>query len=102
MAYHEQVDLTKMPRSNPFRPDFMATGPHAVIQKNKPLAFVARSDVRDDDDDEGPSYKFYESEKILGKLFRAIDERQILFSVQNDACAEYSRPIGRTQSLLQS
>ena len=100
VANRVQVDLTKMPRSNPYRPDFLATGPHAVIEKNKPLSFMAKSDAQDDEEEAGPGYKFYESDKLLGRLFRAIDERQFLSSVQDEADAGLSRPPSRAQSIL--
>lgn len=102
VAHCGQVDLTKMPHSNRFRPDFMATGPHALIEKDKPLSFMVKSDKHDDEDEEMPSYRFYESEKILGKLFRAIDERSILASVQSDTGAKTFRPPGGAQSVLPS
>ena len=33
----------------------------------------------DEDDDSGPSHKYYGSKKILGKLYRAVDERRIWY-----------------------
>ncbi len=80
----------------------MATGPHAIIEKDKPLSFTAKSDERDEEDEEAPSYRFYESEKILGRLFRAIDERSILASVQSDSGASIFRLTSGAQSVLPS
>jgi hypothetical protein len=31
------------------------------------------------DDDDGPRHKYYKSEKLLGKLYRAVDEKKIWF-----------------------
>ena len=33
--------------------------------------------VDSDDEDDKPRYKYYRSDKILGKLYRAVDEKQI-------------------------
>ena len=72
-----------MPRPNPFRPDFMATGPHAVVTRDKPVVFQGAAGRMDDDDEgDGPKYEFYESDKLLGKLFRAVDEREIFSNIQ--------------------
>ncbi|KAJ9606772.1 hypothetical protein H2200_008781 [Cladophialophora chaetospira] len=86
----------------PYRPDFMVTGPHAVIQKNKPLSLMAESYAERDAEEDSPKYQFYESDKVLGRLFRAIDERKILASLQNDPAAMLSRPGGGAQSVLGS
>ncbi|EXJ58741.1 hypothetical protein A1O7_06171 [Cladophialophora yegresii CBS 114405] len=96
------VDLTKLPRSNHFRPDFMAPGPHVVIEKAKPPSFAAPPESRDDgdDDEDGPTYRYYESDKILGKLFRAIDEYKILSTVQSAARTERLRFAQRSHSVL--
>jgi hypothetical protein len=62
----------------------MAPGPHIAVQKDKPLSFETRpeSDDRITADDDDARYRFYESSKILGKLYRAIDEREVFASVQ--------------------
>jgi hypothetical protein len=81
-----QVDIAQIPRNTIYRPDFMAPGPHIAVMKDKPLSFESRpeSDNRTtgDDDDDFARYRFYESDKILGKLYRAIDEREVFASVQ--------------------
>ncbi|KIX09610.1 uncharacterized protein Z518_00690 [Rhinocladiella mackenziei CBS 650.93] len=79
------VDMTKLPRSNRYRPDFMAPGPYCVVEKGQPLSFDAfpENDNRDDEDeDDTPRYRYYESDKILGKLYRAIDEQEILSDIR--------------------
>ena len=91
-----------MPRSNKFRPDFMATGPHAIVQKEKPLNFADDDDSPNDDDEEGFKYKYYESDKILGKLFRAIDEREILSHVQSNLFADVLCPTEGEPSILRA
>ncbi|KAL5344777.1 hypothetical protein ACLOAV_010174 [Pseudogymnoascus australis] len=80
----------KMPRYNKYRPDFMAPGPHVLVQNNKPLEFDAPPEpelFQDDDDVAG--YKYYRSEKILGKLYRAINEREVFGSVQKEGLLAY-------------
>lgn len=71
-----------MPKFNAFRPDFMAYGPHITVLKNKPLTLNAPEKAELDDEEDTPTYKYYESDKILGKLFRAIDEREIFADIQ--------------------
>ncbi|TVY73467.1 putative RNA-dependent RNA polymerase [Lachnellula suecica] len=73
------VDIKKIPKVNPVRPDFMAPGPNIKIEKKEGLlveSTTAAEEDRDDDEDFSP-YRYYESDKALGKLFRAIDEHQI-------------------------
>ena len=45
------------------------------ISFNSPLLLDTNED--DEDDNTGPNYKYYKSDKVLGKLFRAIEERRI-------------------------
>lgn len=72
-----------MPKFSSCRPDFMAFGPHIMVRKDKSFAFSALERAEpDDDDDDTPTYRYYESDKILGKLFRAIDEHEIFADVQ--------------------
>ena len=60
----------------------MATGPHAVVAKDKPVTFEESPEPAGDDEEDSPQHEFYESGKILGKLFRAIDEREVFSSIQ--------------------
>lgn len=43
---------------------------------------------QEDEDDDFPSYRYYESDRVIGKLFRAIDERQIFENIQQRAMIE--------------
>jgi hypothetical protein len=69
-----------MPKFIPVRPDFMAPGPNIKIEKKEGLLVEQSStrmpDEQNEDEDFVP-YRYYESHKILGKLFRAIDEHEI-------------------------
>jgi hypothetical protein len=74
-----------MPAGNRYRPDFEAPGPHVFIEKGgiqfDTPTFEDPLEI-EDEDDEYSSYRYYESEKILGKLYRAIDEREIFEQIQ--------------------
>jgi hypothetical protein len=47
-------------------------------------------DEDDDEDDEIQPYRYYESDKILGKLYRAVDEREIFKYIQQTGGKEES------------
>jgi hypothetical protein len=57
----------------------MAPGPWVKIHNRSELEMDAHvvQEEEDGDDAEGPRYKYYKSEKVLGRLFRAVDERMI-------------------------
>ncbi|KAK3356793.1 RNA dependent RNA polymerase-domain-containing protein [Lasiosphaeria hispida] len=72
------VDLKDLPMADKSRPDFLAPGPWVSIQERSTLEmdeYIAQND--DDDVDEGPRHKYYASKKLLGKLYRAVDEQRI-------------------------
>ncbi|KIW67302.1 hypothetical protein PV04_06566 [Phialophora macrospora] len=96
------VDLTKMPRSNRFRPDFMAPGPNVVVEKAKPLDFGAPPEPRDDEDEDEQINRYYESDKVLGKLFQAIDERKVFSTVQSAVRAGRLHSAERPPSVLEA
>ncbi|KAI1456489.1 RdRP-domain-containing protein [Annulohypoxylon moriforme] len=61
-----------------YRPEFLAPAPPANLVNQTEVKFEAERRISLDDDDEGgPRHKYYKSEKILGKLFQAIDEKKI-------------------------
>ncbi|KAI1769919.1 RdRP-domain-containing protein [Hypoxylon cercidicola] len=62
-----------------FRPDFLAPAPPANIVDRTEIVFEAPKApaLEDEDEESGPKYKFYKSIKVLGKLYRAIDEKKI-------------------------
>lgn len=79
--------MTSLPRYNKWRPDFEAPGPHVKVEDTRGLSFEEIDD-RDpddevDDDDDFSSYRYYESDKVLGKLYRAIDEREIFEHIKH-------------------
>jgi hypothetical protein len=75
--------MNEMPRYSRWRPHFMKPGPYVEIAKEKPVSF---DDVKVNDDDGDPSgFNYYPSEKILGKLFDAIDEQDIFQRIQHNS-----------------
>ncbi|KAH9893857.1 rna-dependent rna polymerase [Xylariomycetidae sp. FL2044] len=70
-----KIKMTKL------RPDFLAPVPPTRILKQTEICFDAEmytDDQDDDDEDLGPKrYAYYESQKVLGHLYRAIDETKI-------------------------
>jgi hypothetical protein len=95
------VNLSEFPFVEPFRPDFMATGPNVVIESEMPLRLsdTKHTEVIDEDED-GPRYKYYESPKILGKLYRAVDEGQILEAIQKAGRSQTARSSSGKDSVL--
>src|SRR3954451_13977565 len=77
--------MSKLPKYSPWRPDFEAPGPHVLIEKRDGISFESvpeRDPDNADDEDDFTRYRYYESDKILGKLYRAIDERKIFSEIQ--------------------
>lgn len=86
---HAQVDLKKFPRFSYTRPDFQAPGPRVLIEENIKLHNDKPDELDDNEEIEEtslPPIKYYESHKVLGKLYRAIDEHRIFGKIQ-----QYSR-----------
>lgn len=85
MFSHKQVDMKQMPKFSPIRPDFMALGHQVKIEKKEGLLLEAASvktqDEENDNDDFTP-YRYYESDKILGKLYRAINEHKVFSEIK--------------------
>ncbi|KAI2622616.1 RdRP-domain-containing protein [Xylaria nigripes] len=71
--------LSSIKRSR-YRPDFLAPVPPTNIVAKGEIRFeapIGPSPEEDEDDDTGPNHLFYRSDKVLGKLYRAIDEKKI-------------------------
>ncbi|KAK8108246.1 RNA-dependent RNA polymerase [Apiospora kogelbergensis] len=77
------VDMAQLRaiKFNRFRPDFMAPSAPMNIKSRTEISFESETmDAAGDDDDEEddrPQFIYYESNKILGVLYRAIDEKRI-------------------------
>ncbi|KAL8828644.1 MAG: hypothetical protein Q9170_006510 [Blastenia crenularia] len=92
------VDLKLMPRSSNVRPDFQAPGPRVLVEN---AIKIEELELQEDDEDEdepeesGPAAtRYYRSDKVLGKLYRAIDEQDFFTEIQRQ-----SRSPSRPQSI---
>ncbi|KAL0260085.1 hypothetical protein SLS55_005830 [Diplodia seriata] len=85
------VDMSQIPRNDMIRPDFMASGPRVIVEKRGAVFQEDEEDDLDEDDAVGaldPDYKtfrYYESERVLGQLYRSIDEKKIFQEMQRHA-----------------
>ncbi|PHH65799.1 hypothetical protein CDD81_1526 [Ophiocordyceps australis] len=73
------VLLTDMPRGLRTRPDFMAPAPPLQLYQLGQISHIGEADD-DDDDDDGlgrAKPRYHKSEKILGQLYRGVDEKKV-------------------------
>lgn len=73
-----QADISRIPKYPPLRPDFMCPGPGVNVAEDISLLETATNVQGNDDDDDGPQIHYYKTKKVLGHLYRAIDERTFL------------------------
>ncbi|KAL2155650.1 hypothetical protein VTH82DRAFT_392 [Thermothelomyces myriococcoides] len=76
----QAVDLSRAPRVQKWRPDYLAPGPSIKVHDKLEIVLddqVVPENIDSDDDDDQPQHKYYKSDKIIGKLYRAVDERKI-------------------------
>ena len=88
------VDLSQLPRSKRFRPDFMAPGPRYRIEK-RGIQFLDEEALEGMDEEEpdvvtaldpdSAQIQYYESTRVLGRLYRAIDEQNFLEELQKQS-----------------
>ncbi|KAL8727230.1 MAG: hypothetical protein Q9166_006194 [cf. Caloplaca sp. 2 TL-2023] len=93
------VDMTKTPRSSNIRPDFQAPGPRVLVEKTITVEGLEGQDEDEDEDEievveEAPATRYYKSEKVLGKLYRAIDEHDFFEEIQR-----HSRSVPKPQGI---
>ena len=94
-----------MPIWPKFRPDFQAPGPRVLIEKDINFEEVDSTATPEEDDEveEVASYsppmpRYYESHKILGKLYREIDEQKFFEELQRQSRLSTMNP-NKTRSL---
>lgn len=77
-----------MPKSSNVRPDFQAPGPRVLIEENIRLEEMDVPEEGEDEDEPeetAPALRYYRSEKVLGKLYRAIDEQDFFTEIQRQS-----------------
>lgn len=97
------VDMKQCPKYNRCRPDFMAPSPRVVVSEAGMLDFE-EEDNEDDEafedlDVEPRAMRYYPSNKVLGQLYRAIDEHRFLARMQQEQRA-HKKISGSTDDLL--
>lgn len=99
--------MKNCPKYDLYRPEFMAPGPRVTVKKSSWV--VEEQSPRGAADEEDPvsaldpdanSYCYCESEKVLGELYRAIDEKDFLAELQRRA-QELEATNDLDQSLIQ-
>lgn len=86
-----RATMADLPRPPKARPDFMSPVPLMKVGTGGPnstdrVRLEPVRHLRDDNDDDaedGGAYQYYESKKILGQLFRRVNEEEILVNIQN-------------------
>lgn len=102
-----QVEFKSLPKFPKTRPDFQAPGPRVLIEKTinfEEEDLETSPNEENDELDEVESYeparmRYYESPKVLGRLYREIDEQK--FFEQMQARSSLPAPnTGMTHSLV--
>ncbi|KAK3387915.1 RNA dependent RNA polymerase-domain-containing protein [Podospora didyma] len=75
------VEMSKLPKANRWRPDFLAQGPGIHFHSKSDMMVLDEHIHQEDDEDmiigAAPRHRFYVSDKVLGRLYRAVDESKI-------------------------
>ncbi len=88
LIFSEKANLSLMPRHSNVRPDFQAPGPRVLVDEGVHVQEDSDDDPDDRDEKEEesmPRLRYYESQKVLGKLYRAIDEHKIFEQIQRQS-----------------
>ncbi|KAM7199773.1 RNA-dependent RNA polymerase 1 [Naviculisporaceae sp. PSN 640] len=72
------VQLDQLPKAK-WRPDFLAPVPQVFVHNKSDIELDSYilPDDNDEDDEDGPRHRYYFSDRVLGKLYRAVDEERI-------------------------
>ena len=97
------VDMKRLPKYTRVRPDFMAPSPRVQVNDSGEIE-VEELDPNDDDafegiDEERKPLRYYKSNKVLGMLYRNIDEKQFIADMQNSHHVK-TRTIGPSHDLM--
>lgn len=79
------VDVKKIPRAAPYRPDFVAPSASTKVEKG-----IKRPTDLTEPSEGDQKYRYYESDRILGKLYRAIDEDIFFQDLEDDLSSIFS------------
>ncbi|EED15337.1 RNA-dependent RNA polymerase, putative [Talaromyces stipitatus ATCC 10500] len=86
------VDIKQIPKYPPYRPDFMAPGPRVRVAESIEVLDDGREhiwddggSIIDDDDDVRPPLRYYKSQRVLGALYRTINERDFIRELEWDS-----------------
>ncbi|CRG92726.1 hypothetical protein PISL3812_09792 [Talaromyces islandicus] len=71
------VNIKDLPWANPYRPDFLAPGPQTKLRDRAEIDLEDYIIQPKEDEIMRPVYNYYRSDKLLGQLYRAIDEQKI-------------------------
>lgn len=75
------AELKALPRANKFRPDFLSPGPITNYHDKGKITLeeytISEEAEEEEEEGDGPRYGYYRSEKVLGQLYREIDEEKI-------------------------
>ena len=95
-----QVDIRRIPKYPPYRPDFMAPGPRVRVAESIEVLDNGKEhiwnddaeSVIDDDDDVRPPLRYYKSRRVLGALYRMINEREFVNELEWNASNPQTQP----------
>ena len=83
------------------RPDFMATGPRVQIDNNVDFLDDQEHFAEDVAFETVGKMKYYQSDKVLGRLYRAIDEQKFLMDLRAlSAASVQHQGTGASDNLL--
>ncbi|KUI62533.1 RNA-dependent RNA polymerase 1 [Cytospora mali] len=78
-----EVSLKDLPRANKRRPDFLAPGTETRLVDKSTIElddYIVETAVDEEEDQySSPKYEYYRSEKLLGQLYRAVNEQKIWY-----------------------
>lgn len=80
-----KVDVKRIPRGSDFRPDFMC--PSASVKVDKGI----KRNQQESEADANRKYQYCESDKVLGELYRAIDEDIFFGNLEDDTSSLFSK-----------
>lgn len=96
-------DMSEAPRYPRYKLDFMAPGPRVKVEQKIGILEDEESNADEDEDDESigaqKKWRFYESNKITGKMYREIDEKNFFGEIQRRA-REVERSASMTMTAM--